>query len=141
MGGRNEWEDLRSTGGALVAADQAGRILFATDEARALLRRDDLEGAPLPSLMPERMRARHEDGFARFVSTGESRLQGGPVRVPALRGDGSEIEVELRVHVFRHADGRVLAVALLRDTTDERSVPPDVLQLETRLQRRAYRLL
>src|SRR5207248_5484434 len=45
-------------------------------------------------------------------------LAGHAVRVPALRRDGTEIDVELSLAAFRLADGEDLIVASLRDLSE-----------------------
>lgn len=135
-----ERADLDDLPGPLVAADAAGRIAYLNPAARRLFGRSG-EGEPLATLMPERMRRRHEEGFRRWRATRESRLLGRSVRVPALRGDGSEFEAELTLRMFRRPDGSELVVASLRDTTAEPAPARDVIELESRLERRMYELI
>lgn len=129
--------------GAIVASDATSCIAYMNGAAAALFRRDPagLVGQPLTVLMPRRMHEAHRAGFRRYLATHRSRLLGRPVRVPALRGDGTQIEIELMLRMFRRPDGTDLIVASLRDVTAGPPAGRDVLELETRLQRRTYELI
>lgn len=82
---------------AIVEADETGTIRYANSSAARLLGRDNLVGAPLTSIMPERMRAGHNQGFARYLATRQPKILGRRLELPALRKDGSEITIELTI--------------------------------------------
>ncbi len=105
---------------AVVAADEWNRIVYANRAAEALLgwQADELTGRPLTAIMPPRLREAHLAGFSRWVATHESRIMGRPLRVPALRRDGTEVDIELNLGSVRLADGADLVVASLRDLRD-----------------------
>jgi PAS domain S-box-containing protein len=105
---------------AVVAADDGNRIVYCNPAAERLLGRapGDLQGRSLLTIVPERFHEAHLGGFSRFLMTGEPRLIGTAVRVPALHADGHEVEVELTLAAFRTADDRQLFVASLRDLSD-----------------------
>jgi hypothetical protein len=63
------------------------------------------------TIIPARMRDRHIAGFTRHMLEGTSRILGVRVVVPALRQDGSEIEVSLLIERRRAAATRALFVA------------------------------
>lgn len=131
-----------SLAGAVIAADTEGRIAYANAAARTVFRWTAAPmGEPLTVLMPERMRGRHMAGFRRYRETGVSKLEGRQVRVPALRADGREIEIELAIRHFERPDGSRLLLASVTETTDLPSAPRNVVELETRLARRAYQLV
>ena len=102
---------------AIVAADASGTIVEINAATERLLGwpRAELVGRSLETIQPERLRAAHRAGFARFLATRESRILGKPVRVPALRKDGAEIDVELTISMVAAPDGGDLFVASLRD--------------------------
>jgi PAS domain S-box-containing protein len=107
----------------VVVADGAGHIAYVNPAVRVLLGHDaeDLVGRPLTVLMPERLRAGHGEGFARFRRTGEGQLVGSTTRVPALHADGHEVPIDLTISRLDPApdsdpDGAVV-VAVLRDAS------------------------
>jgi PAS domain S-box-containing protein len=107
---------LDRLGDAVVGTDTTGHVLYANAAAESLLgwASGELLGKSLIDLMPERLREAHRRGMERFFGTGEKRLIGRAVRVPALRRDGSELDVELTLNAFP-IDGEVLVFGVLRD--------------------------
>ena len=114
------WNDLPDVDQrlAVVVADDANRILAVTDAAAMLLgrRRDDLAGERLAAIVPPRFRDAHLAGFTRYIATGRARVIGRSVNVPALRGDGSEVDVTLRLEARPAGGGRTLFVGVLEPT-------------------------
>lgn len=105
---------------AVIAADERGRIVFVNGAAVRLLgwSADELRGRPLTTIMPARMHQAHEAGFSRYVTTGHSRMVGHPIRVPALRKDGTEVEAELVLSKASLASGTSFFVGTLRELAD-----------------------
>jgi PAS domain S-box-containing protein len=115
---RPDWDDSAVTGSdrALVAADDANRILAVSGPAAELLgwAPADLVGRRLVSIIPARHHEAHIAGFVRFLLSGERRIVGRDVRVPALRRDGSEVPVVMRIEPERLSRGRTVLVAELQ---------------------------
>lgn len=132
---------LDASEGAVLTVEDDGLIAHANAEAMVLLGWDPtLLGKPLATIIPARLRARHWVGFQRYVRSGESRLQGSTVRLPALRQNGSEVEVDLTIRVFRRPDGsKMVSAALVRAPTGR--PPPGLRVLEDALARRLYELV
>ncbi|MDQ3688499.1 MAG: ATP-binding protein [Chloroflexota bacterium] len=113
---------------AVIVADMDSRIRYANAAVERLLgwRADELVGQPLHVIQPERLRVPHDASFGRYVATGNSRLMGSPIRVPALSRDGSECDIELNLAEIRDPTGHRLVVGVLRDLSErvelERSV-------------------
>jgi PAS domain S-box-containing protein len=111
------WSDLPEVDQALavVVADDANRIVDVTDAAAELLgwRRGDLAGQRLTVIVPRRFRDAHLAGFTHYLATAEPRLIGAAMTVPALRADGSEVDVVLRIGAHPVGDRRLLFVAVL----------------------------
>ena len=105
---------------AVVASDASDAVTYLNPAAERLLgwSRQELVGQPLTTLMPERMRSAHEAGFRRYMTTRQTRIMGRPVRVPAQRKDGSELDIELTLSLLPVADGREMIVACFRDLRD-----------------------
>jgi PAS domain S-box-containing protein len=132
---------FQSVQGAVVAVGTDDLIAYATPEAMAILRWDDqLIGQPLTAIIPERLRDRHLQGFARYATTGRSNLHGKTVRVPALCRDGKERELDLTIRVFRRPDGSRLVSAGLSEAPLGHS-PPGLVVIEDALQKRLYQLI
>lgn len=131
---------VASSGGALVAVGDDGRIRFATREACDLLGWPDLQGQPLTAIIPLRLQPSHHAGFGRYVSTGNSNLQGRTVRVPARRLDGSETDLDLTIRVFRRPDGSKLVTAALSKASLGKP-PPNLKVLEDAFAKRMYELV
>ena len=69
-------------------------------------------------IVPEQHRARHRDGLARFLRTGEGRVLGNRLEIEALRRDGKEIKVELSVTALQRR-GSYVFNGFIRDLTDK----------------------
>jgi len=108
-------ELVRHSALALVAADASNRIVAVSEAAKRLLGWQDgtLEGRRLVTIIPERYRDRHVAGFTRHLLDGSSSLLGREVRVPALRRDGTEVDIDLLIERRPDATTRALFVATL----------------------------
>jgi PAS domain S-box-containing protein len=106
---------------AAIVADLAGVIVHVNRAACVLLGAApaDLLGAPLVRIIPDRLRSAHQAGFERFAKSRTGPLVGGRgVRLPALRGDGTEVEVELALSLHTTTGGDDLLLGILRDLGD-----------------------
>jgi PAS domain S-box-containing protein len=111
----------------LIAADHTSMILAASRSAAALLGYDDpaeLVGSRVVSIIPERLRQAHVAGFTMYLLVGRQPLLDQRVVVPALRRDGSEVEVELLVRNHQVGPGRAVLLAELRPAERRRAAPP-----------------
>ena len=68
----------------------------------------------LTTIIPSRLRQAHLAGFARYQLTGEAHILDKPVRLPALRRDGSTVEVELTITPMGHPRPTLFAARLRR---------------------------
>jgi PAS domain S-box-containing protein len=104
---------------ARVAADEANRIVAISDAGLQLLGyrdADELLGRRLVTIVPERFRQAHVAGFTLYLLVGRQPLLETPVVVPALRRDGTEVEVELLVTAEHVGDGRITFLADMTPT-------------------------
>ncbi len=99
-------------GGIIRYWNRGAQRIFGFPEAEAL-------GRSLDLIIPEALRKRHWDAYARTMQTGETRYGAGDVlAVPAIRKDGTRISIEFSILPFRDRDGRMLGVAaILRDVS------------------------
>ena len=98
----------------VVVADDANRIVAVSNAAAELLlwATDELVGHRVTVIVPPRLREAHVAGFTRQLMTGQGRLIGHETQVPALRSDGSEVTVALRL-MRQDVGDRTLFVAEL----------------------------
>lgn len=102
---------------AVVAGDDANRILAASPAALALLGWDeDLVGQRLLAVIPRRFRDAHIASFTMQLLTGETSILGREITVPALRRDGTEVEIRLLVSRENLSDGRAVFTARMRQS-------------------------
>ena len=112
---------LAGRGDAVVAADRDGSIVFWNPGAERVFgfSAADAVGSSLDIIIPERLRARHWDGYRRVIEGGNSRYGDGDLlAVPAIRKDGTTISVEFTIQALPGEGGMSGGfVAVLRDVT------------------------
>jgi PAS domain S-box-containing protein len=112
---------LSTRSDALVAADRDGVIRFWNPGAERIFGYSSEEalGRSLDLIIPERLRARHWEGYAQVMATGKSRYgEGDVLSVPALRKDGATISVEFAIVPLTDEAGAMAGMAaIMRDVT------------------------
>jgi PAS domain S-box-containing protein len=112
---------LGARGDAVVATDREGIISFWNPGAERIFGYTQHEalGQSLDLIIPERLRARHWEGFRQVMETGQSRYgEGDLLSVPSVRKDGQRISVEFTIVPMKdEADRMVGMVAVMRDVT------------------------
>lgn len=105
---------------AVIVAASDGTVAYANPAVERLLgwSSDDLRGQSLQVLMPPELRERHQSAFNAYIRTGEGRIIGHSIRVPALHRDGSELAIELTLASTDTGEGERLVVASLRDVAE-----------------------
>lgn len=114
---------VRESGDAIVFSDGDGIIrlwnrgaeeMFGYAAAEAL-------GESLDIIIPEKLRARHWEGYRRVMATGVTRYGTELLATPGLRKDGSRISLEFTIAIIRGEEGAVLGTAaIIRDVTARR---------------------
>jgi PAS domain S-box-containing protein len=105
---------------AIIFADQDGviRLWNAGAEAMFGYRAAEMEGRTLDRIIPETLRARHNEGYRRVMAQGQSRYATELLVVPGLRKDGGRISLEFTITLVKDDEGEVLgAAAIMRDVT------------------------
>ena len=125
---------LNTSHDAVVLVDGANVIRFANDAVGTLFGHvpESLVGSPLSVLQPERLRAAHVAGIARYVSSGVRKLDWRATCVPALHRDGHEIPVEISFAEITSNRER-LFVAFMRDLSERQAAEEQRQLLEQRL--------
>jgi PAS domain S-box-containing protein len=121
---------LDSSLDCVIAIDHEGRITEFNPAAEHTLgyRRNAVVGKHLADvIIPPSLREKHRTGFARYLTTGESRVLGRRLEMTALRADGREIPVELAITRIPQ-DGPPAFTGYLRDIT-ERKRSEDALRV------------
>jgi PAS domain S-box-containing protein len=106
---------------AIVYADAAGLVRFWNRGAQRIFGFSQSEalGQSLDIIIPEALRKRHWEGYARTMQTGATRYGAGDLlSVPAIRKDGRRISVEFTILPFVDRDGQTVGIAaILRDVS------------------------
>ncbi len=113
---------VRDLADAVVICDPEGTIVFWNTAATRVFGwpADQVVGASLDVIIPERLRDRHWQGYRRVMETGETSYGDRLLEVPALHRDGQTLSIAFTVSLLRGSDGGpVLGIAaLIRDDTE-----------------------
>jgi PAS domain S-box-containing protein len=107
---------------AIVTMDHAGRVTEFNPAAERLFgyTREEALGRDMGELIvPPALREAHRQGLARYLASGEARILGRRLEMPALRRDGSEFPVELTITRIP-LPGPPAFTGTMRDITDRR---------------------
>ena len=120
-----EWDPAIAPGDTepWLVADDHHRIIGASTAALELLgwSRGGLVGQRLLAVIPDRFRELHVAGFTRSVVTGEHRLLGVALSLPALARDGTEIPITLTLTRHPAKRGRLVYLGRLQPDLDAAS--------------------
>jgi PAS domain S-box-containing protein len=111
-----EWDPrvVTEASEGLLAADATSRIIAVSLHAARILGYDDpaeLTGKRIVTIVPERYRQAHVAGFTMYLIVGRKPLLDRQVTVPALRRDGTEVDVRLTVRTPSAENGRSVLLA------------------------------
>ncbi|HET6390399.1 PAS domain S-box protein [Hyphomicrobium sp.] len=97
--------------GSIILWNRAAERMFGYTEAEAL-------GQSLDLIIPEKLRARHWDGYRKTMATGVTRYGADVLQVPAIDKAGRQFSIAFTVSLLHSADGAVTAIAsIIRDDT------------------------
>jgi two-component system cell cycle sensor histidine kinase/response regulator CckA len=104
---------------AIVGVGADGRIVLANAQSEALFGypRDELLGALVEQLVPERFRELHPRHRDEYLAAPVMRPMGAGLELYGRRKDGSEFPAEISLSAIETEDG-LLATAAIRDITD-----------------------
>jgi PAS domain S-box-containing protein len=125
---------------AIILGDVKGIIRLWNTGAEAIFgyTAEEAVGQSMDLIIPERLRARHWDGYHKVMGTGVSRYgRGELLAVPAITKDGRNISIEFTIQMLKGATGEVVGpVATIRDVTKrfqrEKEMARRVKELEAR---------
>ena len=104
----------------IIFADERGIIRLWNSGAEAMFgyTAEEAVGHTMELIIPEKHRARHDEGYARVMQTGITKYGRDALAVPALRKDGSRISIEFTIVLVRSAEGAMIgAAAIVQDVT------------------------
>lgn len=114
-------QTVKESQDAILIADLEGIIRFWNAGAERLLGFTAAEavGEPLDLIVPENLRARHNEGYFRVMATGETAYKTGLLSAPGLRKDGSRVSLEFSIVLLRDESGAMQGCAsIMRDVTE-----------------------
>ncbi|MGA2924814.1 MAG: SpoIIE family protein phosphatase [Solirubrobacteraceae bacterium] len=93
---------------AVISIDERGVVTYWNPSAERTfgIAREQAIGRPVSELIiPERLRAAHLAGIARFLADGTGRLLDRSVQMPAARADGTEFPVQITISAVSEGGG------------------------------------
>ena len=125
---------------AIIASDAEGRIVLWNPGAERIFgwTEDEALGQTLDLITPERLRARHWEGYEKSMRTGTTKYGSTLLKVPALRKDERPMSIAFTVSMLFDGEHRVSAiVAVIRDDTErfesERALRKRLVELEAKV--------
>jgi PAS domain S-box-containing protein len=121
---------------AMILVTEDGRIALVNAEAEALFGwpREDLLGAGLDVLLPERYRSRHPALVRSFFAEPSHREMGAGRDLHGLRRDGSEVSIEIGLNPLVTSDGTFVLASII-DITERKLAEERIHQYSRTLER------
>ena len=126
----------QTTSDAVVMIDESGTILLANPAVETLfgIRPEHLVGGDLAVLQPPRLREAHRKAMARYLQTGQRRLDWRATETVGQHSDGHEFPIEVTFSDLL-IDGRRVFAAGMRDISARKAQQVALQQSEERYRR------
>jgi PAS domain S-box-containing protein len=128
---------LEALNDAVVACDEKGAIVVWNAAAERIFgfTKAEAMGRSLDIIIPERLRARHWEGYEKTMHTGHTKYAHDTLRVPAIDKAGRAMSIAFTVAMLFKEDGKPTTVlSAIRDETqrfaDERAWKRRIAELE-----------
>ncbi len=120
---------------AIISMDHTGTIQFANPASTRIFGYDPAEliGEPLTVLMPKFMRELHDNGFRRYLDTGQRHINWQGTELTALRKNGQEFPVEISFGELTR-DGYKIFTGFIRDISKRKQAEDKLRASERNLQ-------
>jgi PAS domain S-box-containing protein len=121
---------LESSAEGIVISDRDHRVVLANPKAEEMFAygRDELIGAPVEVLLPERFRATHVRHRSGYFAAPRARPMGQGVDLTGLRKDGTEFPLEISLSSFVNG-GERFALSLVTDITERKRIEEALARL------------
>ncbi len=119
---------LESALDCILTMDEQGRVVEFNSAAEKTFgwTRAEVAGREVAELfIPPAIRARHRQGVAHYLATGEGSIFGKRLEVTALRANGVEFPVEIAIIPIRQ-EGHVVFTAYLRDISERKQAEAEL---------------
>ena len=126
---------LESSLDAIIVIDHQSKILEFNPAAEEIFgfKRAQVVGQPMAErIIPERYRARHYQGMAKYLDTGEGPVLRKRVELPALRANGEEFPAELAIVPIPGCQPPVFT-GYLRDLSEEKRAEAELQKAQEEL--------
>jgi PAS domain S-box-containing protein len=117
---------------AIISMDDNGTIQFTNPATERIFghKSQDLIGKPLTILIPECLREAHENGFKRYLTTGERHMNWQGTELTGLRKNGQKFPVEVSFGELTK-DGCRIFTGLVRDISERKRAEEAQQALQT----------
>jgi PAS domain S-box-containing protein len=122
---------------AILEVDRSGAIRLANQEAEKLFRcsRSQLIGRQIEEFVPERFRCGHARHRDRYTAHPVRRPMGSGLDLWALRTDGTEVAVDIKLSPIGNAD-ELRVMCVIRDITERKHAAEEIQTLNHMLEER-----
>ncbi|MFN2602463.1 MAG: PAS domain S-box protein [Gemmatimonadaceae bacterium] len=119
---------------AIITIDERSRILFANLAVHRVFGYlpEELTGRELTVLMPPVLADQHRFGLARYLATGEHRIQWQGVELVGRRKDGTEVPIEISFGELLE-DGNRVFTGIVRDVSERHAAAHALSAAEARM--------
>ncbi len=127
---------------AIVAVNREGTILQINSQVQELFgyERDDLIGAKVEMLVPDRLRSEHRHHRAGFAEHPKTRRMGADLELYGRRKNGVEFPVEISLSPVQ-VEGKSVVLSAIRDISDRKRIEQELRRVSEEMHRQTVERL